>query len=421
MTTVIFLRLVLLPGMLHAQRGAEDYLVVERMSRESGLPDQDINGIYFDSKGYAWISTFGGGLVRYDGDSFIRFSKKTDPNSVGDFVSQCCEDDYGRLWVPDAGSMNLLDLKSLSVAEGFSGVSKAWLRTHPSGSLSKDAKGCIWFTSNDRLFRVAFSDDGNRFIVDSLQCNVSNDNLMPKAADVESDGSVWITLNGHFFKVRQIDGRGLCVSKVLPGINIGSDNTATAFLRVGNEVWIGTQKGLYKADIVSGNYVCYFHSESDARSIPHNEITGLCITPENEIVIGTVGGVCIYHPADQTFETYGSRAHDDGHRILPGEIVRCIAARGRQIWVGLEAEGLVILQKKALQISNLSSIETTSSPIPPTPVRTLFIDSHDDLWLATTEFGLCRLDRQQRTLHAGCQAGAQPLLPQAACFMGRER
>ena len=376
--------------MLHAQRGAEDYLVVERMSRESGLPDQDINGIYFDSKGYAWISTFGGGLVRYDGDSFIRFSKKTDPNSVGDFVSQCCEDDYGRLWVPDAGSMNLLDLKSLSVAEGFSGVSKAWLRTHPSGSLSKDAKGCIWFTSNDKLFRVAFADDGNRFIVDSLQCNVSNDNLMPKAADVESDGSVWITLNGYFFKVRQIDGRGLCVSKVLPGINIGSDNTATAFLRVGNEVWIGTQKGLYKADIVSGNYVCYLHSESDARSIPHNEITGLCITPENEIVIGTVGGVCIYHPDSRSFETYGSRAHNDGHQILPGEIVRCVAARGRQIWVGLEAEGLVILRKKTLQISNLSSIETTSSPIPPTPVRTLFIDSHDDLWLAATEFGLCR-------------------------------
>ena len=387
---VIFFHLALLPGTLRAQRGAEDYLVVDRMSRENGLPDQDINGIYFDSKGYAWISTFGGGLVRYDGDSFIRFSKKTDPASVGDFVSQCCEDEFGRLWIPDAGSMNILDMKSLSFVDSFSGISKTWLRTHPSGALSKDAKGCIWFTSNDRLFRVAFADDGNRFLVDSLQCNVSNDNLMPKAADVENDGSVWITLNGYFFKVRQIDGRGLCVSKVLPGVNIGSDNTATAYLRIGNDVWIGTQKGLYKADIVSGNYVCYLHSDSDSHSIPHNEITGLCATPGNEIVIGTVGGVCIYHPVDHSFETYGSRTQDDGHQILPGETVRCIAARGRQIWVGLEAEGLVILQKKTLQISNLSSIETTASPIPPTPVRSLFIDSHDDLWLATTEFGLCR-------------------------------
>lgn len=75
----IFFSLALLPGRVYAQKGVEDYLIVDRLSRETGLPDQDINGIYFDSKGYAWISTFGGGLVRYDGDSFIKFSRKTDP------------------------------------------------------------------------------------------------------------------------------------------------------------------------------------------------------------------------------------------------------------------------------------------------------------------------------------------------------
>ena len=63
----IFFSLALLPGRVYAQKGVEDYLIVDRLSRETGLPDQDINGIYFDSKGYAWISTFGGGLVRYDG------------------------------------------------------------------------------------------------------------------------------------------------------------------------------------------------------------------------------------------------------------------------------------------------------------------------------------------------------------------
>ena len=387
---VIFFSLTLLPETLRAQRGEEDYLIVERLSRENGLPDQDINGLYFDGKGYAWISTFGGGLVRYDGDSFVKFSRNTKPNSVGDFISQCCEDDFGRLWIPGAGSMEILDLKTLTMTGDFSGVSKAWLRDHPSGSLSKDAKGCIWFTSKDMLFRVAFEDNGNKFVVDSLQCNVSNDNLMPKAYDVENDGSVWITLNGLFFKVRQLEGKGLHVSKVLPGVDIGEDNTATAFLRSGNDVWIGTLKGLYKADIATGKYVCYLHSDSDSHSIPNNEITCLCSTPENGIVIGTVGGVCIYDPVGHTFDTYGSRTHDDEHQALPGDIVRCIAAKGRQIWVGLEAEGLVILQKKNLQITNHSHIETTTSPIPPTPVRSLFIDSDDVLWLAPTEFGLCR-------------------------------
>ena len=381
-----FLLLALFPEKTHAQGGSEDYLVIERLSRDSGLPDQDINGIYFDERGYAWISTFGGGLVRYDGDSFIKFSENTDTKSIGGIVSQCREDRYGRLWVPEAGGLHILDMKSFTLLGDFPGMSKAWRHSLSPAALRKDSQGCIWFTSNDMLYRVAFADDGNRFVVDSLKCFVSNYNLMPKTGDVENDGSVWITLGGHFFKVRQIEGRGLLLNEILPDINIGEDNRATAYLRSGNDVWVGTMDGLYKIDIVSGNYVCYRHSDADSHSIPNNEITGLCSTPENEIVIGTLGGVGIYNPVSHTFDTYGSR----GNQILPGEIVRSIATRGRQIWVGLEAEGLVILQRKTLQIDNLSRIETTSSPIPSTPVRAIHIDSNDNLWLATTEFGLCR-------------------------------
>ena len=91
----VFFYLISLPDRLPAQTSREDYMVINRLTREDGLPDQDINGICFDSKGFAWISTFGGGLVRYDGDSFIRFSAKTDPEFASDFVNQCCEDDYG--------------------------------------------------------------------------------------------------------------------------------------------------------------------------------------------------------------------------------------------------------------------------------------------------------------------------------------
>ena len=73
----IFSCLILLPGRLQAETAAEDYIVINRLTRQNGLPDQDVNRIYFDSKGYAWISTFGGGLVRYDGDSFIKYTAKT--------------------------------------------------------------------------------------------------------------------------------------------------------------------------------------------------------------------------------------------------------------------------------------------------------------------------------------------------------
>ena len=49
----VFSCLLLLPQGAYAQTATEDYLVINRLSRENGLPDQDVNGIYFDSRGFA--------------------------------------------------------------------------------------------------------------------------------------------------------------------------------------------------------------------------------------------------------------------------------------------------------------------------------------------------------------------------------
>ena len=386
----IFFCLILLPGRLHAQTDAEDYLVVSKLSRQSGLPDQDVNRIYFDSKGYAWISTFGGGLVRYDGDSFINFTAKTDPAFVNDFVNQCGEDAYGRLWVPTAGGMNLLDLKSLALVDALPGMSRAWRLSHSPGDVNKDANGCMWFVSDDYLFRASFADEGGRVVIDSLHCRLSNASLMSRIDDVDGDGSAWITLGGRVFKVRNIAGKGLSMSGILPGVDIGDDNKATAYLRTGNDVWIGTLKGLYRVNLDSGKYACFLHSESDRRSLPNDEVTGLCLSPEGEVMVGTLGGVSLYNAADHSFDTYSSRPNEYGNALLPGEMVRSLVTRDRQIWVGLEAEGLAIIQRKPLQITNLSRLESTPSSIPSTPVRAMHIDSKGALWLATTGYGLCK-------------------------------
>ena len=385
-----FICLFLLPGRLLAETEAEDYLVVRQLTRQSGLPDQDVNRIYFDSKGYAWISTFGGGLVRYDGDSFVKFATKTDPAFVNDFVNQSCEDGYGRLWVPTAGGMNILDLKTLSWVDSLPGMSRAWRYSHSPGDMNRDASGGLWFVSDDVLYRVSFADEGSRCVVDSLQCNVSNASLMSRIDDVDQDGSAWISLNGRLYKVRPIADKGLSLSEILPGVDIGEDNKATAYLRAGNDVWIGTLKGLYRVNVSSGRFTRFLHSESDRHSLPNDEITGLCLSPEGEVLVGSLGGVSIYNAADQLFDTYGSHPNDYGNALLPGEMVRSIVTRDRQIWVGLEAEGLAILQRKPLPVTNLSRLETTSTPIPSTPVRAMLIDSQGGLWLAATGYGLCR-------------------------------
>ena len=385
----IFFCLFLLPGRLQAETAAEDYIVINRLTRQNGLPDQDVNRIYFDSKGYAWISTFGGGLVRYDGDSFIKYTAKTDPAFVNDFVNQCSEDDFGRLWVPTAGGMNILDLKSLSWVDSLPGMSRAWRHSHSPGDVNRDANGGLWFVSDDVLYRVSFADEGNRAVVDSLQCNVSNASLMSRIDDVDNDGSAWISLGGRICKVRPIADKGLSLSEILPGVDIGEDNKATAYLRAGNDVWIGTLKGLYRVNVTSGKYTCFQHSEAERHSLPNDEITGLCLSPEGDVLVGSLGGVSLFNAADQQFDTYSSHPNDYGNTLLPGDLVRSIVTRDRQVWVGLEAEGLAIIQRKPLPITNLSHIESTAFPIPSTPVR-VFMDSAGGLWAAPKGYGLCR-------------------------------
>ena len=384
-----FFCLTLFPGRLPAQTDAEEFLVINRLTRQSGLPDQDVNRLYFDSKGYAWISTFGGGLVRYDGDSFIKFTAKTDPAFINDFVNQCAEDHYGRLWIPTAGGMNILDLRTLTLLESIPGMTRGWRRSHSPGDVNRSADGSLWFVSDDNLYRVSFADDGNRCVIDSLHCDVTNASLMSRIDDVDQDGSAWITLGGHLCKVRYVEDKGLAPSRILPGVDIGEDNKATAYLRIGNEVWIGTLMGLYRVNVVSGKATCYLHSESDRRSLPNDEITALCLSPEGEVMVGTLGGLSIYDAADQQFDNYGSHPNEYGNTLLPGELVRSLVTRDRQVWVGLEAEGLALLQRKTLPITTLSHIETTANPIPTTPVR-VFLDSQGGLWLASTGYGLCR-------------------------------
>ena len=388
---VIFLPLILLPEKLHAETETEEFIAINHLTRQSGLPDQDVNRIYFDSRGYAWISTFGGGLVRYDGNSFIKFSTKTDPEFINDFVNQCAEDDFGRLWVPTAGGMDILDMKTLDLIDSLPGMSRGWRRSHSPGDVNRDADGCLWFVSDDFLYRVSFPDEGSQVRIDSLHCDVSNASLMSRIDDVDKDGSVWISLGGHFYKVRYIEGKGLSMSGILPGLDIGEVNKATAYLCSGKDVWIGTLNGLYQTSIDAGKTTCFLHSESDHHSLPNDEITGLCISPDGEVLVGTLGGVSIYNAANRSFDTYSSHPNGYGNALLPGDMVRSLVTRDRQVWVGLEAEGLAIIQRKPLNITNLSHIESVPSSIPSTPVRA-FLDSKDVLWLSTTGYGLCRQD-----------------------------
>ena len=92
------------------------------LDMQAGLPHNCVNSVYEDSRGFIWVATYGGGLVRYDGYVFTRlFPSESHTVLHSNSCRNVVEDKFGRLWlVFDEGvSVISLDTYRTVGAESF--------------------------------------------------------------------------------------------------------------------------------------------------------------------------------------------------------------------------------------------------------------------------------------------------------------
>ena len=99
-----------------AQGGLPSRYNVSYLNMAAGMPNNFADDIFQDSYGFVWISTHGGGLVRYDGFNFMNFGL----GSVGislrsNSCRNVCEDPFKRLWVAFEEGPQVLDLNTCSL------------------------------------------------------------------------------------------------------------------------------------------------------------------------------------------------------------------------------------------------------------------------------------------------------------------
>ena len=72
--------LLLFGGRVGAMVLTERYNV-SYLDLRNGLPHDNVSSIFADSNGFLWISTYGGGLVRYDGYGMMQPLMNLNSNS----------------------------------------------------------------------------------------------------------------------------------------------------------------------------------------------------------------------------------------------------------------------------------------------------------------------------------------------------
>ena len=340
----------------------------------NGLPHNHVSDIFMDSNGFLWISTYGGGLVRYDGYGVME--PRLDLNSKS--CRSITEDRFQRLWVAFDEGINIIDLKTMkAVTPVHPELQK--LLVLPSIRCYHDALGRIWVITDRQVSMVAFDAQG---MVDHI-CHYPHQWRMLDMAicDVEENGKPWIGIDGGLYRLVEKGGR-LVREEISALLKPLQDHYITDILKRDNMVWITTNMGLFRYSPYQQKLAAYHHSSAPG-ALSHVFLTSLAVTSDNHLLVGSLCGVNIYDDQTDSFTAWTTESPVP----LRSDFVGCIRVYQGYIWIGTESGGIVCLAPQRLLLR--SSVHTNDpSSLSPNPVNAMLAEPGGILWVGTVEGGL---------------------------------
>ena len=363
-------------------QSVEEHYYFKNLSIRNGLSQNTVNAILQDRKGFMWLGTKDG-LNRYDGLSFRKFKHDAaNPRSIGNsFITSLYEDFNGNIWVgtdagvyiyyPEKEAFEEFDCQSLEKTRIERSVSmiagdkqgRVWiaveaqgmfcydarqklLRNYPLSEISSNIK-CFTFDSGGTLW-LGFYGDGLYYSKDNLA--TVHPYGSPEGGKREFEGGV-IT------KIVQGNYNCLYIGSVKEGVselNLTSgqvrnllaidESGESIFCRdllpySDNELWIGTESGIYIYNLRTAQFIHLRASLYDSYSLSDNAIYALYKDREEGLWIGSYFGGVDYYPRQYTY--FAKYYPKNIANSLHGKRVRefCRADDGT-LWIGTEDGGL---------------------------------------------------------------------------------
>jgi ligand-binding sensor domain-containing protein/signal transduction histidine kinase len=319
-----------------------DFLsIMQNYTADNGLTIDAISCAIMDKSGNLWFGTYGGGVSRYDGKSFTKFTSAQ--GLAGNVVCSITEDKMGNIWFgTERGGVSRYDGKSFTTYTTEQGLASNIVL-----SIMQDRKGYLWFgTGGGGISRY----DPNQ--MDAINKNEK----FP---------------SGKKQNLKRKNGKSIKYFTNLTTKQGLAENMVWSTLedKKGN-LWFGTDGGVSKYD--GNRFVNFTPKEGLANNLVR------CITEDKKgnIWIGTKeGGISRYD--GKSFTNFTTE------QGLANNSVCCITEDKRgNLWFGTEGGGV------SRYDGNSFINFTTKQGLANNTVRSITEDQTGNLWLGTDGGGV---------------------------------
>ena len=360
---------------------------------------QHVSSIFEDSSHNVWVGTWSGGIFLFDNKGTVRniralLSGKSSLSS--DFVRCFEEDNKGCLWIGTEAGLDCLDTRTGRVEHYSEGVDSYGLTHSSVWCLQKDDQGTIWagtyfggvnyFNPEYAIYRFFQKEDNP---TEGLSSPIVGNMLEDKR------GHIWICTEGGGLNRFDPEKGTFQWFVHRPAANSISHNNVKSIWYDDAEdcIWLGLHLGgINKLDIKTGQFTVYRKREGDKETIPSDIVRDI-VPYKDSLVVATQAGVCLFSRT-----TGKCRQLFLNHK--EGKLIRMVADlefdRNGVLWMAVTGEGVFSYNLKTDELLHYV-YRNGESGISNNNVNSIFCDSENKLWFATSGSGLDCLDQKTNT------------------------
>lgn len=349
---------------------------------EDGLPQSQVYAMEQDAIGYLWLGTQGGGLARFDGDTFKTFNENDGLASNYINTLKFAND---TLFI---GTAHGLSIKTKSGFQNYEGPQVMCVFRHQDKTYLGTKNGVYSFTASKKLKKLKLN-----AIVDAHQVNaimydggtiwIATNKGLYKGKSIAPNSKLELVGNQNFTSLIQFNSKVLA-STFTDGILINDlKNNSEEWMEelqrinslslINNQLWVATDSdGVSVLDLENFQ----IQKQIDSRS-------GLAVSHIRESMVDRQGTIWIATSGGGLYKYFQDEfTHFDKETGLQGNRIYAVHTAGKELWLSNSEAGLVKIDSLGIH------------PIPSTKgfdnvkIKTINHDANGNIWAGSDGKGL---------------------------------